>query len=246
MSITREYDLREIRRLLGNPVEGRPDLDIIVSNMIAAEQFLLNRQTGVNKDWTHKIVPILTVAGTATYIVSVGPGRSFGKAVYVYRDNDGVGQIEHLPLIDFTEDANNNRYDFWVANPPTGRTQIALFRDAGDVKMHVYPTPTDETAISIGYASGVIDWTQVTLSGEADMPEFARLRHLHAALATIGKAEWDGFTPEMNSNQRRELQGWLLEEYKLHDAMFTEYLNSTQAEAHTSDVARRRADNLAS
>lgn len=238
----REYDIREIRRLLGNPKEQRPGLDIIVSNMFASEQWMLTKQAGVQKIFTNRLVSVLTVGATAAYVLTPPTAQTLGKVIHVYREAAGAAPVK-IPHIDFTNDADDVRFDFFVANP-SGQPRAGIYRDGDDIKVHLQPTPAAGQAISVAYAAAVLDWESLTPTGLAMFQEFSRLRQVMAAIGASPTAEWEGLSLEENMRQRADLRGTLREEMAFYEISFVEYLKSRQAEAGNNIIARQLAENL--
>lgn len=241
MSTTRAQDFREIRRLLGDPMENRPTPDIIVSNQIAAEQFLMNRATGTGNAWTHNSLDVESVIDQAEYsAVPDASPVSFGKALFVYRALDD-GLILPIPYTDFRSEFQDQRYQFWIADPSSAPREvsaekIAFFRDGNTVKFRLYPIPTEVKTYTIVYASGALDWDQFAWTDEPIFPEYSRLRQLHAALASLAKCQWDGLDFGQNAAYRNELRQDLRAEYAMQDAEFTPFLRNPQHEPSISEV----------
>lgn len=237
--ITREQDFREVRRLLGDPAAQRPSPDMIVSNMIAAEQYLMNRMTGTGKAWTHNTLSILSAAGQESYPLVPLTGPSFGKILFVYRDL-GEGTILPIPATDFMAELQDQKYQFWVASL-TGELvisgeKVAAYRNGNNAYLRIYPTPTEARTYSVVYATGNVDWSTFEWSDVPVLPEFSRYRQLYAALTTLAKCQWEGYDQQMNFNYREELRRDLRAEMALQEAELAPFLRNPQHEPTISEV----------
>lgn len=237
--ITREQDFREVRSLLGEPLPQRPAPHTIVSNMITAEQYLLNRMTGTGKPWTHNVLTVASVAGQAVYPLVPLTGPGFGKVLMVYRDL-GDGTILPIPLTDFMSESHNPSYQFWVASASNETVvsgeRVASFRNGNDVFLQIYPAPAAARTYSIVYATGSLDWTTFTWSDVPVLPEWSRYRQLYAALSTLSKCEWDGLDWNQNRAYRQELRQDLDREMARQEAELVPYLRNPHHEPSISEV----------
>lgn len=236
--MTREQDFREVRRLLGDPREQRPTPDLIVSNMIAAEQHIMNRLNSTSKPWTYNTISVNSVIGQRDYNVAPIGAVSFGKALFVYREL--TGGILPIPFTDFAAEFQDQRYQFWVAELSSSSVlsaeKIAFFRAGNVAKMRFYPPPVEVDTYKIVFASGALDWDQFEWTDEPVMPEFSRLRQLYAALATIAKSEWEGLSRQENAAYRGELRGDLTRELGMHEEEFRVFIRNPQHEPSISEV----------
>jgi len=245
MSVTREQDFREVRRLLGDPSAQSPTPDMIVSNMISAEQYLMNRMTGTGKPWTHNTLTVTSVAGQAVYDLdpSAGPVQrqlaTFGKTLFVYRDL-GNGVILPIPATDFLAEIQAPKYEFWVASLPgefvTSYEQVATYRDGNGVYLRIYPEPTEAREYIVVYATGNVDWNSFEWDDLPVLQEFSRYRQLYAALATLAKCRWDGNTKQEDAAYRQELRADLRAEMALHEPELTSFLRNPNHEPSISEV----------
>jgi hypothetical protein len=222
-------------------MEKYPTPDIILSNQIASEQYVMNRLTGTGKPWTRNTGNITTVADQAEYELTPSAGATFGKALFMYRDL-GENTILPIPFTEFTGEFTDQRYEFWVApfrksNPVVSGEKVAFYRkDGNSVWLRFYPVPTEVLAYTLFYASGALDWDSLDWSDEPILPEFSRFRQLYAALACVAKCRWDGYAPQDNAAYRRELRADLQAEFLLHEAEFRPFIRHTNHESNISEV----------
>ncbi len=227
--------------MLGDPVETRPTPDIIVSNMIAAEQYMLNRMTGTGKAWSHNIISILGILNQGAYSLAPTNGNpTFGKALFAYREL-GNNVILPIPFTEFTGELTDQRYQFWVADasgiPYTvSGEKLAFYREGNTVKMRIYPIPSEAHLYNIVFASGALDWDAFQWADNPIMPEFSRLRQIYAALATLAKCEWQGKSAQEAAAFRQELRADLTAEYQQQEVEFRAYIRNPQHESNIGEV----------
>ena len=239
--ITREQDFREVRRLLVEPKENRPTPDLIVSNLINAEQYMSNRANAENKGWSVNTANISSVVNQAEYdITTTVP--AFGKALFGYR-NLGNNVILPVPFTDFMSEFNNQKYEFWVApydasipSYTINGEKLAFFRQGSTVKMRIFPIPEEVRIYTIAYAVGSVDWSVFNWTDVPAFPEFARYRQLHAAIATLMACEWEGYSRPEAAAFRQELRNDLQLQFAQQEAEFTPFLRKVQESAVVDDV----------
>lgn len=241
MSATREQEFQEVRRLLGNPIEQRPNADLIVSGMIRQEQMMMNRLNGSSKAWTQESTQIVTVANTGDYTVTPAGTATFGKALFVYRDL-GDNTLLPIPFTDYSSELNNQTHDFFNIPieagmfPNYSSVKAAFYRSGGSPMMRIYPVPEESSVIyKIVYATGRLDWTTFDWPDVPAMPEFSNLRTLSVALFLLPYAEWEGYSKSENSQRRSEIRQSLEPQMQMQDIEFAEYIRNPQHEP-ISDV----------
>jgi hypothetical protein len=215
--MTRDDEYREVRRLLDDPIEQRPSMDLIVSGLIRQEQFQTNRISNTGKAWTPETTSVTSVVDTAEYTLTP---TNFGKALFCYRDL-GDNVMLPVPFTDFENELDNQSYDYrlapWQSAGLTGNIRgekIAFYRlrttthdvTAEKVKMRIYPIPIEAGLVyRIVYASGPLDWSGFDWRDTPALAEWSGLRTLKVAAFLLAQSEWKGLTRAENSDKRRDL-----------------------------------------
>jgi hypothetical protein len=231
MNADLRQDFAEVRRLLGQPKLQHPSADDIVSELISARQHFQNRVNNTGKGWSKNLVTVASVVNQAEYQVVPNSGASFGKALFVYRDL-GSNDIMPVPFADFTNELNNQKYEFWLAPwnsgiyPGYSGEKIAFFRKNADVWLRIYPIPEEVRTYSIVYGSGSLDWETFSLDDVPAMPEYSRLRQVHATLALLRRTEWEGYSMDQNIANRKMYKEDLMLEYQIHDDEFKAFIRN--------------------
>lgn len=247
---TRDYEYREVRRMLGNPIEQRPDSDRIISALIREEQFMYNRLNGTGKSWTEDSVTLISVANQPSYTLGPGEdngtcgvalGSPFGKALYVYRDL-GNNVILPVPFTDQNTELMNQSYDgFQIplatglgvgSAPAIGSNKIAFYRTTTGVKKaRIYPIPEESgSSYTIIYATGAIDWTLFQWGDTPILPEWSSYRCLMVAMTLLADCEWDRLTYEQNDRKRTEREKALRGQFDRQDAEYQSFIRNPQNE----------------
>jgi hypothetical protein len=239
--ITREQDFQEVRRLLRNPKEQRPSPDIIVSNLLKAEQLMLLRANGTGQAWSPTMIDITSEAGTAEYEIEPATGTQFGKALFAYRALPGSVLLP-VPVTDFITEFSNQKYEFWIApagsgeNPSFSGEKLAFFRVGSAIKMRIFPVPSEIKTYTVCYAYGMQDWTSFEWSDVPPMPEFSHFRQVIAALGALSACEWEGYDLATNAAFRRELNADLKDQYSMFDDQFGPWIRNTQNSPRVSEI----------
>lgn len=215
--MTRDEEYREVRRLLDNPIEQRPSMDLIVSGLIRQEQFQTNKISNTGKPWTPESTTVTSVVNTAEYTITPA---NFGKALFCYRDL-GSNVMLPVPFTDWATEIDNQSYDYrmsaWVSAGLTGNVRgekIAFYRRKQTVanvvvqqaRMRIYPIPIEAGLIySVVYASGPLDWSTFEWTDTPALAEWSGLRTLKVAAFLLAQSEWKGLTRAENSEKRRDL-----------------------------------------
>jgi len=233
MSITREQDFREVRRLLAEPKEQKPSPDIIVSNLLKTERQMLNEANSMNQAWSIETVSVPSVVDQAEYTVTANSGSTFGKALEVHRVLDN-SNIMSVPMTDYLTEFSNQKYQFWIAPYDGGDTypfsgeKVAFYRDNSTVKMRIFPIPEEVKTYVITYASGILDWTSFAWSDVPAFPEFADFRQLRAAIMSLKSCEWEGYSRQESMAYRREIREDLVAQLAAHIQLWQPFIRFPQ------------------
>lgn len=240
MSMTREDEFQEVRRLLAYPKEQCPGPDAIYSQLLRTEQWMVNKLTGTGKPWAPGTATITTTSGTAEYLLTPAVGQpNIGKPLVAYREREN-GEPMPVPMTDLTMRLNNPEYRFWIdpamgdrsSSPGVSPYQLGFFRAADGYRVRVFPSPGDEEPIfKVMYMPGAVDpgsheWTDVPM-----LPEWYGWRTLQSALFLLPQAKWEGRDMEEAARFRSDLRQALEGQFTMHNEEFMIYIRNPQQEA---------------
>lgn len=217
---TRLERFSKIRRLLGRPIQQKPDADQILSQMLMDEQATLLKLANTGQGWNTTVFNLAVNAGQTDYplvwtrdepgkvfFVTREPDSFLGYSVPVrFNDMNNIDRDGGVVPVDFM----NEFGDGYFGIPSGGSISFVRRGVQGEEKYAVLnPAPTASATFKIYAFISSIDRyaAQLESSGVAD--ELADYTDLNTTLALLPYAEWrrDDTVENINynGNKRREI-----------------------------------------
>jgi hypothetical protein len=238
---TRLERFSKIRRLLGRPMEQKPDADQILSQMLIDEQTTLLRLANTGQGWNTTSFTLNVVAGQTEYPLAWNTDEP-GKVFFVTREPDS--QLGYSLPVRFN-DMNNLDYganvipidymnefgDGYFGLQDAGSISFVRRGVNGEQKVAVInPAPTVSANFKIYSFVSSIDRYAAELASSGVADELADYTDLSTVLALLPYTDWRKDDTQQNitynSNKRRDIAGGIAVQLQRLTPIIDDYIRT--------------------
>jgi len=231
MSVTRLQNVFRIRDLLDNPFPNKPSLHQIFREEISVEQDIVNETNNTGRPWATAEYQLNYTTNQSKYPINV---NNFGKVLQVLKvtGNTWLPYVP-VPFDDLTEQTYGRLlFDFYGVYGsvfPMSETpeHMSFYRSSvlnSQYMVEIQPMPATNWEYIITYMPGYIG-VDDPLSAAIQLPEYAELVRLRAAMALLTYSAWYE-DDEMNRKKREDLAKGFAYQLARKEALFSKYIRN--------------------
>lgn len=239
---TRLQRFSKIRRLLGRPLEQKPDADQILSQMLMDEQTTLLKLANTGQGWNTTSFTLGVNSGQSEYPLAWNtdePGKVFfvtrepdsylGYSVPVrFNDMNNIDRAGGVIPVDYMNEFGDGFFGI-----PAGGGSISFVRRGvnGEQKVAVLnPAPTVSATFKIYAFISSLDRYAAELASSGVSDELCDYTDLSTVLALLPYAEWRKDDSQenitYNSNKRRDIAGGVAVQLQRLTPIVDEYIRN--------------------